>query len=93
MKINKDFLLKEMVGANGDTTCYAIAVGKTAAKFKGMVKLNETAEFIWKKIAEGLDEAEILKEIVKTYDVTEETAAADLNKIIAELKSVSAIID
>lgn len=93
MKINKDFLLKEMKDANGDSTYYAIAVGKTAAKFKGMVKLNETAAFIWQKISEGLDKSEVLKELVKTYDVAEETAAADLEKIIAELKNVSAIID
>lgn len=93
MKINEDFLLKEMKDAQGATTYYAIAVGKTAAKFKGMVKLNETAAFIWKKIAEGLTEDEILKAVVQTYDVAEETAKADLEKIISELKGISAIED
>ena len=50
MKLNEDFILKEMKGLDGKSTYYAIAVGKTAKNFNGMVKLNETAAFIWNSI-------------------------------------------
>lgn len=93
MKINSDFLLKEMKDASGESTYYAIAVGKTAEKFKGMVKLNETAAFIWNKVAEGLSEGEILNEIVNTYSVESSVAESDLKKILSELKGVNAIIE
>ncbi len=93
MKINKDFLLKEMKDSSGNCDYYAIAVGKTATKFRGMVKLNETAAFIWKKISEGLNEAEIVAEIVKVYEVEESIAKVDLRKIIENLREVSAIVD
>lgn len=93
MKINSDFILKEMKDASGSSTYYAIAVGKTAENFKGMVKLNETAAFIWNKVAECLSEGDILNEIVNAYAVERSVAEADLKKILGELKSVSAVIE
>ena len=55
MKLNKDFILKDMKGADGEITYYAIAVGKTAKNFKGMVKLNDSAAFMWNSIKQGAD--------------------------------------
>ncbi len=93
MKLNEDFILKEMKGLDGKSTYYAIAVGKTAKNFNGMVKLNETAAFIWNSIKNGADsEEKIASELSKTYAVTAEQVKNDVAEILKTLRKINAII-
>ena len=47
MRINRDFIVREIASENGEKTYYAVATGKAAKDFHGMLKLNRTAAFIW----------------------------------------------
>lgn len=93
MKLNKDFILKEMKDADGSVKNYAIAVGKTAKNFKGMIKLNETAAFIWNKIKDGANEGEIVAALCDEYDVDEIQASVDVANILKNLREINAVID
>ena len=47
MKINQDFTIQKVGGSY-----VAVAVGETSKSFHGMIRLNETGAFLWKKMAE-----------------------------------------
>lgn len=82
MKINGEFLLREVVGET-----VLVPVGKTALEYNGMIIINETGAFIWKALEQELGEQEILKKMMETFDVEEAEAAADLREFLNNLKN------
>lgn len=86
MKINKEFMLREVAG-----NYVIVPVSKAALNFKGIINLNETGAFIYKKLLEGKGEEEIKAEMMNCYDVTLEQATLDINKIITALKESGVI--
>ncbi len=86
MKINKEFMLREVAG-----NYVIVPVGKAALNFKGIINLNETGAFIYKKLLEEKGEEEIKAEMMNCYDVTLEQATLDINKIITVLKESGVI--
>lgn len=73
MKIKQGFILRKICD-----TYVVVAVGDAAKNFKGMITLNETGGFLWEKLAEGADEAELVDELMKEYDTDLETAKKDV---------------
>ena len=51
MKIRSGFILREVLGSP-----MVVATGDAARNFHGMIKLNETAGFIWRCLQDGLTE-------------------------------------
>jgi hypothetical protein len=49
------------------------------------INFNEVGNFIFEKIAQGLDEKKILEEMVENFDTDKETAREDLDDFIKEL--------
>lgn len=66
MKIKKGFILKEL-----DGQVVAIPIG---SDFSGVVKMNEIAAFLWKKLENGASEDELERAILAEYNATEEQA-------------------
>lgn len=92
MKINRDFIVREIPSDNGEKTYYAVAVGNAAKDFHGMLKLNRTAAFIWEGLNEGLSPELVAKKLSTVYDVSEADAADDVKKTIDRLSSVGAVL-
>ena len=66
----------------------AVAVGETSKNFHGMIRLNETGAFLWKKMAEkDCSEEELVDMLLEEYDIDRETAAKDVHKMIESLKA------
>ena len=82
MKINENFLLREVAGHT-----IVVPVGEASERFSGMIKLNETAVFIWRALEEETDEASVVAAMCAEYDIDRETAAADVARIITMLRS------
>lgn len=80
MKIKEGFVIQQVGGQ-----WIAVATGKTAKEFGGIVKLNDTAALVWKGLEEGLSEQEIVARMVGEYDVTEQKAADDLRALCDKL--------
>ena len=87
MKINTDFILRELAGET-----ILVPTGKTAQNFNGMLCLSETAAFIW-KILPDTDGAEaVVRAVLDEYEVDEETARKDVEAFFVMAKENDLIL-
>ena len=84
MKVKDGFILKEVAGS------YVIVpIGDNLVDFSAMITTNETGAFLWELLKTDKTVEELLKEMLKEYDVDEETARVDVlefTKILNENK-------
>ncbi len=80
MKIKDGFILREVAGSY-----LVVAVGAAVKQFNGMINLNETGAFLWRILEKGATEEEAVAELLKEYDVDEETAKADVKAFVTKL--------
>ena len=82
MRLKDGFVLEEIAGVY-----FAVATGERARECHTLVRLNGTAAFLWRKLAEGeCDEAELTVALLSAYDVDEATAKADVAAFIGILE-------
>lgn len=81
MKIKKGFILREVAGSY-----LVVAVGAAVKDFGGMVNLNETGAFLWKKLEGGCSESELIDALLSEYEVDRETAENDVKAFTDKLK-------
>ena len=67
MRIKDEFLLREVAGSY-----IVVATGALTKEFNGIIKLNETGSFLWKKLAENTDVQALVGALTTEYDVTAE---------------------
>lgn len=80
MKLKEGMMLHTVNGEH-----MAIATGKAAQAFHGLVRNNETADFICQKLLKETTPEEIAKTLCEEYDVTPEKALADVKALAAKL--------
>ena len=88
MKLNGTYTLREVAGE-----VLVIPVGATAMELNGMIILNPVSKVIWECLEKGTEEAEILKAVLERFDVTEETAKADIGEILDQLRKQKLITE
>ena len=88
MKVSKDYILREIAGE-----FMLVPVGAAAAKFNGLITMNEIGTFIFKALGEEQTEDSLLKKITVEYAVEEETALADLREFLGQLREVGALVE
>ena len=81
MKIKKGFMLREVAG-----NYVVVAVGEASKKFNGVINLNESGAFLWKKLADRIEESQLVKELLNEYEVSEEIANNDVKTFVKKLK-------
>ena len=81
MKIQDGFILRKV-----GTDHVVVAVGEASKSFRGMIRLNDTAAFLWEQIAAGLELDEIVAKMIEVYDVDEETARNSAADFIGTMK-------
>ena len=80
MKIDKEFILREIAG-----DYVIVPTGKTALEFNGLITVNELGAFIWKKLQQDVTEDELIQDILEEYEVDEETARHDVEEFLNKL--------
>ena len=80
MKIKDGFILREVAG-----NYIVVAVGNAVKDFNGVITLNETGSFLWKKLEVGATEEELKSALLEEYDVSEELATKDISAFIKKL--------
>ncbi len=80
MKIKKGFVVRSVGGEN-----IAVPVGERVKDFRGMIKLNETGDFLWKFFVEEHTEDEAVKALCAEYEVEEDTAKNDVDTFMDNL--------
>ena len=80
-KLNKDFVLREVCGLN-----VVLPTGANVKDFGGALNLNDTAALIYEQLQAGKSAEEAAAALVAAYDVTPETALADVQETINSLR-------
>lgn len=88
MQVNKDLRLRRAMGKN-----FIVAVGELSKTFYGMVKLNDTAAFVFSCLQKKKPMEKIVKAVVKKYNVEEAVAFNDVNSIIEQFKKAGFLND
>lgn len=88
MKTNSEYMLREIAGES-----VLIPTGSASQKLNGMIRLTETAAFIWKRVDDSADLEEIITKVRETFDVDEETAKRDVYGFLYELYIRDMVLD
>ena len=81
MKLKEGIILSKM-----DDAYVAVAAGEAGKSFSGMVRMNETAAFIFERLKEETDVDALTRAILDTYGgVTEEQARRAVEGVIGQL--------
>ena len=86
MKINKEFILREIAGEY-----ILVPIGDTPLSFNGLITVNDVGAFIWNNIEKTSSEEELLKLILDEYDVDKDSAKEDLAEFLGKLREAEII--
>ena len=80
MKLKDGYLLHESGREN-----LMIATGAAAAEFNGLVRSNDTAQFLLKCLQKNVSEQDLVQALLKEYDVDEATASRDVHGLVIKM--------
>ena len=83
MKLKYEFAVREIVGEY-----VMIPMGEGALSFSGMISTSETGALIVDALKQDVSREELLTRILDSFDVDEETAAADLDAFLYKLREL-----
>ncbi len=83
MNISKNFVIQKI-----GESYYAVSLIPNSAIGNAMVKLNDTAYFMWKRFEEGLSVSETARALCSEYSVNEEKALSDVKGFAEKLAGV-----
>ena len=85
MKIKNGFIVKELAGQY-----VVVALGQASKIFNGIIKLNDSAKFIWDKLAVGAEKEDVVNALLEEYEgVDRETAERDFDNFVNKLKGAN----
>ena len=82
---------KQLVKRNIAGDVILVPVGDSSLTLKGLITLNETAEFIWDRLADAADAAELDAAMCEEYDIDAATAKNDVDEILAQFRELEII--
>lgn len=68
-----------------------VLVSTDQSLFNGMLKCNKSAALIVECLSQECTEQDILDKLLETYEVDQQTAAADLERVLGTLREIRAI--
>ena len=85
MKTKQGFVVREIAGQY-----VVVALGAASKIFNGIIKLNESAKFIWDMLVKGAEKEEIVDALLGEYEgVDRAVVEADVDRFINELKGAN----
>ena len=89
MKIKSGFMLRTIAGSD-----IVVTVGKRTLDFNGIINLNDSAAFLWERLAAGAEEEELVSAILENYtDVDEATARKSVAEFIQTIREAGCLED
>ena len=86
MKVSKDLIMREIAGEH-----ILVPVGAAAAKFNGLITMNEVGRFIFDQLTEDRTLPELAELVTSEYDVDSDTALRDAEEFVQQLRDVGAL--
>ncbi len=88
MKLDDNYILKTVAG-----TSVVVPVGEAVENIHGMIRLNDSAELVWKGLEEGKEREALLEDMKKEYpDVSEDILSRDLDAFLNVLKEKNILL-
>lgn len=88
MKLKEEFIVHK--GVDG---AILLASGEEAKSFRGIIRLNSTAEEIASMLSEETSKQEILDRFSEEYpSVPKETLSKDIDNVLQQLEAVHALV-
>ena len=81
MKLKEGFVLRKIAGED-----VVIPIGNNIADFNGLVRLNQSAAFLWKALQKETTKDELIKSLIEEYKIDRELATNDVEQFINTLK-------
>lgn len=81
MKLKEGFVLH-----NVGKEYMVAATGEAGKQFNGLVRNNQTAQFIFEQLLENTSEEAIVEALLSRYDAPKAQIAADVKRVIAQLR-------
>lgn len=88
MRVSDEFILREIAGEY-----MLVPVGSAAARFNGLITMNEVGNFIFNALKTEQTEQSLVEQITAEYEVPAETAQADLREFLDQLRQVNALVE
>ena len=88
MRRNPAFVLSDVAGEH-----VLLPAARAGAELNGMLILNDMGISIWDRLAHETTFEALLTALLDEYEVSEETARADLSEYLKILRDVNGIID
>lgn len=63
-----------------------VPVGETALSYNGMITTTSTGAALWQALEKGCDREELIQLLLDRYEVDYDTAAADTDEFLKNLK-------
>ena len=86
MILNKNFALRNIAN-----TWVVLPLAEKTVDFNGMLKLNDTGVLLWKVLEQGADRDALVKALTDEYDVSRDTALADVDEFLNTLIRIGCI--
>lgn len=86
MKIKEDFVLRKVADSY-----VVVPVNKLTLDFNGIINLNETGAFLFEKLQNDCEKADLLSAMLDEYEVSEEKASADIDSFIKKLEEADVL--
>ena len=87
MKLKYNFAVREIMGEY-----VMVPLGEAALEFAGMISTSETGAWMVEALKEDVTQEELLQRLLAEFDVDEETARADLQEFLGQLKKQNLLI-
>ena len=88
MRTNREYMIREIAGEK-----ILIPTGTASQKLNGMIRLTDTAAFIWEQVDTAENLAEITARVCREFAIDEETAARDVHGFLYELYIRDMVLD
>ena len=83
MKVNQDFILREVAGEN-----FLIPLGQAALRIHGMIVMTDSGVLLWKKLQTEQTIESLTESLLEEYDVDRQTAQKDVTEFIEKMYQI-----
>lgn len=83
MKMKHEFVTRNLAGET-----LLVPVGQTVTSLNGMLVLNDSGSFLWKRLPAAESEDELVEALLEEYEVEPQAARQDVQAFLAELRKL-----
>lgn len=88
MNVKETFIFRKIADES-----LLIPTGEAALSVKGLIALSESGSFLYEKLRGGCTEEALLAALLEEYEVSRETAQADLKDFLDQMRQLGILIE